>query len=184
MNGTTLHIPTLETERLILRAPRLSDLDAYAAFCASPRSAGVGGPFSRAQALDRMSALIGQWHLWGYGRWMVTETATGNALGVVGLFYREDWPEPEIAWSVFDVAEGRGIALEAAFASRAYAYDVLGWNTVVSCMMADNTRSIALAKRMGATPEAPIQHPEFGKMLVWRHPSPDQLENGGMEAYA
>ncbi|MCL6284532.1 GNAT family N-acetyltransferase [Ruegeria sp. 2012CJ41-6] len=184
MTGTTLHIPTLETERLTLRAPRLSDLDAYAAFCASPRSVGVGGPYSRTQAFDRMSGLIGQWHLRGYGRWMVADATTDAPLGVVCLFFREDWPEPEIAWSVFDAAEGRGIALEAALVSRTYAYDVLGWDTVVSCMMSDNIRSAAVAKRMGATPEAPIQHPVFGEMQVWRHLSPDQIENGGMEAYA
>ena len=32
MTGTTLHIPTLETQRLTLRAPRWSDFDAYAEF--------------------------------------------------------------------------------------------------------------------------------------------------------
>ncbi|WP_372570481.1 GNAT family N-acetyltransferase [Ruegeria jejuensis] len=181
---TTVTIPTLETERLTLRAPKMSDFEAYAAFCGSDRSAGVGGPFTRVQALDRLSALIGQWHLRGYGRWMIADNASDEPLGVAGLFYREDWPEPEIAWSVFASAEGRGIATEAALASRTYAYDVLGWETVISCMMSDNARSVAVAKRMGARPEAPIQHPLFGEMQVWRHLSPDQIENGGMEAYA
>ena len=45
---TTVTIPTLETDRLILRAPKAEDFEAYAAFCASPRSAGVGGPYNRA----------------------------------------------------------------------------------------------------------------------------------------
>lgn len=184
MTGTTLHIPTLETERLTLRAPRLSDINAYAEFCSADRARSVGGPYTRAQSMDRMSALIGQWHLRGFGRWMVADRETDEPLGVVGLFYRDDWPEPEIAWSVFAAAEGRGIALEAAQASRSYAYDILGWTTVVSCMMPSNLRSIALAKRMGATAEAPIHHPVFGEMLVWRHPSPSDLVNGGMEAYA
>ena len=35
--NTTITIPTLETERLILRAPRIEDFEAYAEFNASPR---------------------------------------------------------------------------------------------------------------------------------------------------
>ena len=37
---------------------------------------------------------------------------TDAPLGVVGLMFPEGWPEPEIAWSLFDAAEGRGIALD------------------------------------------------------------------------
>ncbi|MEM7318125.1 MAG: GNAT family N-acetyltransferase [Pseudomonadota bacterium] len=166
---TTITIPTLHTERLTMRAPQMSDFETYATFCASSRSAGVGGPYSRAQAMDRLFAVVGHWQLRGYGRWMVTDTETGQPLGVVGLFYPEDWPEPEIAWTLFEAAEGRGIALEAAIASRSYAYDVLGWKTAISCTVADNHRSIALARRMGATQDPSFVHPEYGEMLVWRH---------------
>lgn len=184
MTGTTLHIPTLETERLILRAPRPSDFDAYAAFCASPRSAGVGGPFTRGHAFRRLAAMTGHWHLRGYGCWMAADKTDDAPLGTVGLYYPEDWPEPEIAWLVFDKAEGKGIALEAALASRTYAYNVLGWETAISCTDPDNDRSIALAQRMGAMREADFDHPEYGPLLVWRHLSPDQIASGGMEAYA
>ncbi|MEX0351437.1 MAG: GNAT family N-acetyltransferase [Paracoccaceae bacterium] len=177
-------IPVLETERLILRSPRSSDYEAYADFCASPRSVGVGGPYTRSQSFSRLSAIIGHWHLRGYGRWMVSDKSDGRPLGVVGLYFPEGWPEPEIAWSLFEAAEGKGIALEAALASRAYAYDVLGWTTVISCAMPENTRSVALAKRMGAKEDTPFIHNEFGELKVWRHLSPDQIENGGMEAYA
>lgn len=181
---TTLTIPTLETDRLILRAPKSSDFEAYATFCASPRSAGVGGPYTRGQAFDRMSALFGHWHLRGFGRWMVADKTDDTPLGIVGLYFPEGWPEPEIAWSLFDSAEGKGIALEAALASRSYAYDVLGWSTAISCAMPDNTRSVALAKRMGAVEEAPFMHAEYGALNVWRHLPPDQIENDGIEAYA
>ena len=43
----------------------------------------------------------------------------GAALGVVGLFYPEGWPEPELAWSLFANAEGRGVAREAALEAHA-----------------------------------------------------------------
>ena len=44
----TVTIPTLETERLILRAPQFSDANAYVAFKTSERAKFTGGrkPFS------------------------------------------------------------------------------------------------------------------------------------------
>lgn len=162
-------IPTLTTERLILRAPEFSDFDAFAEFRMSPRSIGVGGPYTREAAFDQLCEIIGHWRLRGYGRWMVADKITGTPWGIVGLMYPLDWPEPEIAWSVFEAAEGKGIALEASLASRDYAYNILGWTTAVSLTVPDNHRSIALAKRMGAVQEDDYLHPEYGVMNVWRH---------------
>lgn len=173
--ATLAAIPELETARLRLRAPRMADFEAYAAFCNSERSRSVGGPYSRGPAFHRFSALLGHWALRGYGRWLVADRSTDEALGVVGPMYPVEWPEPEIAWTVFGAAEGRGIALEAALASRRYAYEVLGWHTAVSLVAPGNTRSQALALRMGATREESFEHPDFGELLVWRHPSPKAL---------
>lgn len=172
---TTFEIPTFETERLRLRAPRMSDFETYAEFRGSERSKGVGGPYSRAQAFNSLTDMIGHWHLRGYGRWIVADKETDAPLGAVGLMYPEDWPEPEIAWTVFEGAEGKGIAHEAALFSRSYAYDVLGWTTVISCTVPDNTRSQALAKRMGATHEYDYKHPNIGPLYVWRHLGPEAL---------
>lgn len=170
---TTLTIPTVDTPRLRLRAPSFDDFEPYAAFCASPRAKGVGGPYTRSQSFQRLCALIGHWHLRGFGRWMVTDRATGEPLGVVGIMHPVEWPEPEIAWSLFETAEGRGIALEAAEASRDYAYGVLGWDTIISCTTPDNDRSIALARRMGAQRDGSFIHPGYGELLIWRHAGPE-----------
>ncbi len=165
-------IPVLQTERLTLRAPRWDDFDAYAAFRASDRAKLLGGPYTRAQAFDQLAEIIGHWTLRGFGRWMVADRETDQPLGIVGLFYPEDWPEPEIAWSVFEAGEGRGIAYEAAMASRAYAYDTLGWTTAVSLIDPSNTRSVSLARRMGCMDGETYDHPTYGTLHVWRHPAP------------
>jgi len=175
VTGTDIHIPTIETDRLRLRAPRLSDFAAYGAFCASPRSAGVGGPFGEWAAFERLAAIVGHWQMRGYGRWLVADKTTDEPLGIVGLMYPVDWPEPEIAWSVFDAAEGRGVAFEAAMRSRDYAYDTLGWTRVISCTVPANARSVALAKRMGAVHETNFEHDDIGTLNVWRHLSPQEL---------
>lgn len=168
----TLTIPTLTTERLVLRAPQTRDFDAYAAFRASDRARFVGGPHARDAAFGQFAALIGHWALRGFGRWMVADRATDEPLGVVGPYHPDGWPEPEIAWSVFDAAEGRGIAAEAALAARTWAYDVLGWTTVASLIAPDNLRSAALARRLGAVSEGDYPHPVYGPLTIWRHPGP------------
>ncbi len=168
-------IPALETERFILRCPEFSDFEAFAAFRMSERARGVGGPYTRTESFDQLGEIIGHWHLRGFGRWMVADKASDQPLGVVGLFYPDDWPEPEIAWSVFGNAEGKGIAFEAAIAARDYAFNDLGWTTAISCTMPDNHRSIALAKRMGVVQDADFHHPTYGTMLVWRHLKPEAL---------
>lgn len=167
-------IPTLQTDRLTLRAPEMRDFDTYAAFRASDRAKTVGGPFNRAASFQALSAIAGQWQLRGYGRWLIADRATDAALGVAGIFHPEDWPEPEIAWSVFEAAEGRGIAFEAAQAARSYAYGTLGMPAIISMVAPDNTRSVALARRLGATPEGPFEHPTYGTMHIWRHPGPGE----------
>ncbi|KAA9010596.1 GNAT family N-acetyltransferase [Histidinibacterium aquaticum] len=176
MTETVIHIPTLETERLRLRAPEQRDFEAYADYCAGDRSRTVGGPFDRSAAFDRFCALIGHWQIRGYGRWIVADRATDAALGLSGLFRPEGWPEPEIAWTVFDHAEGRGVAFEAAKAVRAHAYETLGWSTVMSAIDPENARSIALARRMGCTPEGEFHHPVYGRLGIWRHVAPAEIK--------
>ena len=166
-----LSIPVLETQRLRLRTPMAADFDAYAAFRASDRAATLGGPYPRHIAFSQLCATIGHWQMRGYGRWMVADKETDTALGIVGLYHPEDWPEPELAWSVFGPAEGKGIAHEAALAARAYAHDTLGWSTLMSVIAADNTRSIALARKLGAAYEKDFDHAELGALQIWRHPA-------------
>lgn len=173
MTGTDIHIPTLETERLVLRAPKPSDFPSYVAFRTSDHAKGVGGPYTEVQAYSHFCELVGHWMFRGYGRWIVADKTDDTPLGVVGIFHPADWPEPEIAWSVFENAEGKGIAFEAAQAARKYAYDVVGLNTAISFVMPENTRSMSLAKRMGASPDGDYHHPDLGPLNIWRHPAPE-----------
>ncbi|MDF1856719.1 GNAT family N-acetyltransferase [Pseudooceanicola sp.] len=177
-------IPVLTTERLTLRGPDASDVAPITTFYASERSHFVGGPKDADGAWRQLGTEIGHWTLRGYGRWMVDLSATGATVGIVGLWNPVGWPEPEIGWDLFDGFEGKGYATEAAAAARAYAYDVLGWSTAISLVAPDNTGSAAVASRLGAVLESSFDHAKLGHLQVWRHPGPDDLENGGMGAYA
>ena len=169
---TSISIPTLETENLRLRCAEMRDFEGYAAFRTSDRAISVGGPNTRVQAFDKLSEIIGHWHLRGYGRWMVADKITDEPLGVVGPFFPDDWPEPEIAWSVFEAAEGRGVAYEASVAALEFAFGTLGWTTAVSCTTPDNIRSQALAERLGAVREKDFTTVDGMQLYVYRHSNP------------
>ncbi len=169
-------IPTLETERLILRPPALDDYPVVRDFYASDRSKMVGGPINPRRAWLALASAIGHWSLRGFGRWVLDAKDGETALGLVGLHHPEGWPEPEIAWTLWrDDAEGKGYAFEAAQAARAHAYDTLGWTTAVSLIDPENSRSVALGERMGVRFESVFEHPDYGPLNVWRHPSPEEL---------
>ena len=173
---TTITIPTLQTENLVLRAPKPADLPAYTAFRSDPEQTKyLGGPFNPSQAFDQLGEIAGHWQLRGFGRFIVADKQTDEALGVVGPYFPPDWPEREFAWSVFANAQGRSIAYEAVTAARRYAYDHLGWTTAISMIAHANERSIRLAQRLGCTRDDDFAHPEFGTMQVWRHPGPEAL---------
>ncbi len=168
-------IPTLTTERLTLRAPELRDFEAFAAYRASDRARYVGGPNTRDEAWNQICAIAGQWQMRGYGRWILADKTTDEAMGVAGIYHPEDWPGPEIGWTVFEAAEGKGYAFEAAKASRTYAYETLGWDTIFSCVAPENERSLKLAKRLGCTFERSFEHEALGTLNIWRHPSREAL---------
>ena len=164
-------IPTLRSERLVLRAFQESDFESYAAFWASQASRFVGGPCTRADAWRRMDLYAGHWMLRGYGIWALEEAASGAFLGQCGLWFPEGWPEPEIHWLLLAEAQGRGYATEVALQVRRHAYDALNWQRVVSCIDPANLASIRVAQRLGCVAEGPAQVGER-HFIVYRHPAP------------
>ncbi|MGD9863078.1 MAG: GNAT family N-acetyltransferase [Pseudodonghicola sp.] len=174
MSAFPLPIPVIETERLVLRGPRESDFDAHAAMMASDRSRFIGGPLDRNTAWRGFCGSIGHWVLRGYGMWVVADRADDRPLGRVGLINHLGWDEPELGWHLYDGAEGRGVAHEAALAARAYGAAQFGLDGVISYIDPANTRSQTLAARLGATVERDgevMGHP----CQVWRHPKAGDL---------
>ena len=185
MTPTLTNTPVLETERLRLRAPVPGDFEAWAAYKTSPRARFTGGQQDRAAAWRGFCVEVGHWAVRGYGTFIVTRHGSDAALGFVGPWFPEGWPGQEIGWILFDAAhEGQGLAREAALATRTHAYEVLGWPTAISLIDPENTASEGLARRLGCVAEGMAELPGYGTARVWRHPAPDTLAEGGMEAYA
>jgi RimJ/RimL family protein N-acetyltransferase len=169
-------IPTITTDRLVLRAPRADDLPAFAAFYGSADARHVGGPQDEAETWRYLAQVIGHWQMRGFGRWMVEEKDTPGAIGLIGLHQPLDWPAPEVGWILW-AGKGKGYATEAAKRSRAYAQDTLGLTGLISCIDPENAVSKRVAERLGATPQPdPFVHPKLGTAEIWRHPAPEALQ--------
>lgn len=159
-------LPALATDRLILRSPRVGDFDVFADIACSGRGRFLGGPMTREDAWADFAAMSGGWLLHGHGLWTIG--AAQGTCGFVLLGFEPGDHEPELGFLLSQSAEGHGYAFEAARAARAHAFDTLGWRTVVSYIDPDNTRAIALARRLGAQQEGEISGPD-GRTLVFRH---------------
>ncbi|PVB60710.1 GNAT family N-acetyltransferase [Labrenzia sp. 011] len=161
-------IPTIETQRLLLRAMTMEDWPDYAALMQSARAAHMGGPMSKEKAWGMFCHDVALWPLVGHGALMLEERASGRCLGQVGINHGPLFPEHEIGWFVYEHAEGKGIAFEAARALRDWGLRDRGLPTLVSYVDRDNIRSRRLAERLGAVPDAQALRND-PRDMVFRH---------------
>jgi RimJ/RimL family protein N-acetyltransferase len=140
-------LPTLTTERLILRAPRVTDFDAYAEIACSDRGAYLGGPMSREDAWLDFAQMTSTWLLQGHGLWTIGHA--GRIAGFVMLGFEPGDAEPELGFMLTARAEGCGLAFEAACAAKEHAFETLGWDTLFSYIDPANARAETLAARLG-----------------------------------
>ena len=177
MTPHLVDIPVLETERLILRGPEARDFEQIKPFVMSDRARFVGGgeDADEGRAWRILAIITGHWHLRGYGTFVAESKTTGQAIGSLGPWHPGHWPERELGWTIWNPeAEGTGLAFEAMICARRHAYQDLGWETAVSYIAPDNTRSQTLAKRLGCTLDETADRPGPDD-LVFRHPSPAEV---------
>ena len=146
----------IETERLILRGWRDSDIEPFHTMCNDPEVMRyLGPPMSRAVAEEsaaRQNGFIGS-H--GYCFWAVERKADGAFLGFCGL---KPGPagtpiadEMEIGWRLARNAWGKGYAREAAEASIAWGWANTATPEISAMTVIDNVRSWGLMERLGMT---------------------------------
>lgn len=158
-------MPTLETERLILREWCVDDFEEFAAMMADPAVmqflAGDGKPLPRWVAWRAMTDMAGHWTLRGFGMFAAIERSTGALVGRVGPWQPEGWPEIEIGWTLRPQYWGRGYATEAARRCIDYVFGDLGRPHVISLISPENERSIRVAERLDERLEGTITLPHI-----------------------
>jgi RimJ/RimL family protein N-acetyltransferase len=168
MTPNTPATPQLETRRLILRPPRLEDFDAWAAFANDEIAAKfLGGTQPRPTAWRAFMCMCGAWSMTGIAMFSVIEKSSGNWVGRLGPWYPEGWPDREVGWGIAREHWGKGYASEGAAAAMDYAFDVLGWSSVIHCIDEKNLASQGVARNLGSTYLKRVQMPvPYDKMPV------------------
>jgi RimJ/RimL family protein N-acetyltransferase len=116
-----------------------------------------------------MCSMVGHWTVRGYGPFAAVEVSSQTVIGAVGLWYPNDWPEPEIKWALSKRFWGKGYASEAVRAIQVPATKLLAGKPPISFINAENEPSIRLAKAVGAVLESNVEF-RGSPWQVYRHP--------------
>lgn len=149
--------PRIETERLLLRAHRLSDYDDCASMWSDhlvTRFIG-GSPATLQETWFRLLRYAGHWSLVGYGYWVIEEKQSGRFAGEVGFSdsRRDIKPPldgmPESGWALMPWAHGKGFAKEALAAALHWG-DAEFKQQMTCCIISpDNLPSLRVAEKNG-----------------------------------
>lgn len=145
----------IETDRLILRMPRLDDVKALGAIFADPivmRSYLSGKPFTEAEFRDvLLPAIHDHYATHGFGALAMELKESGEVIGLTGLAYVPSLPAVQLGVILAQAFWRRGFAYESAAASLRYAAESLRLPRVESTMRTDNPTAIATNERLGLT---------------------------------
>ena len=157
---------SLETERLLLRAPVTDDAEALAPMYADPevmRYVGDGRPLTRAETERSVKRMVQRWEADGFGLFTTVRKEDEAVIGRVGLLvWNADTWEPttraesengrtevEVGYTLGRDYWGKGYATEAAGAVRDYALRELGADRLIALIIHGNTASENVARKLG-----------------------------------
>jgi RimJ/RimL family protein N-acetyltransferase len=150
-------IPTLTTDRLVLRPFVAADLDELAAIHAEdsfwwyPLRAGM----TREQTEGFLERVIGRYQSDGFGVEAALDRDRGDMIGWAGLavphFLPDILPAVEVGWRFASSHRGRGLATEAGAAALRWGFTEGGLDRIVSIYEPANVASGRVMERLGFT---------------------------------
>jgi RimJ/RimL family protein N-acetyltransferase len=166
---------TLETDRLVLRAPVPEDAEPLAPMYADPevmRFLGDGRTLTHAETERSVQRMIEGWEADGFGLFTTIRKEDDAVIGRVGLIVwdPETWQtvrasaegpkELEVGYTIGRPYWGNGYATEAAAAARDFALERLGARRLIALIIQGNDASENVARKLGFEYERDIR---FGR---------------------
>lgn len=161
--------PVLQTDRLALRRFSLDDAPFILELLNEPafkEFIGDKGVNSLIDARDYIEqGPLASYAEFGYGVYRVDRRGDGAAVGMCGLFQRENLDHPDLGFAVLERYFRNGFAAESSLAVMRYARDVLRLASIAAIVDPDNARSIALIEKLGFRREGSYRMPDEDKDL-------------------
>ena len=161
----------LETKRLLLRHPVMSDLDDLFAFYSDPEVVKYipDAPRTLEETKEEL-----EWFMNGHpkypelGLWATIHKETGQFIGRCGLlpWTIDGQQEVEVAFAFSKSYWGQGLATEAAQAIAQYAFEDLHLSRLICVIDHDNQGSIRVATKTGMGFEKEARD-EYGPFLIY-----------------
>ncbi|CAN7235257.1 GNAT family N-acetyltransferase [Rhizobium sp. LjRoot258] len=151
-------IPTIETERLLLRPHTVDDFEDYQTMWSDEAVVRfIGGvPSTREQAWARLLRAAGMWHHMGFGFLAIEEKQSGRFIGEAGFLDMKRDMHPvstegtlETGWGIMPFAQGRGYGCEALTALIAWAEKRFPSKPMTCIIDPGNDASLRLARKLG-----------------------------------
>jgi RimJ/RimL family protein N-acetyltransferase len=166
-----MNIKILETERLILQVPQLSDLDDLIALRTDPEVMSCLGGFGQEfgtgiiQNIDeikyQLSLTQDYFDTYGLGFFCALEKATGAFIGQAGLFhlsFNTKQSDIELAYRLHKKYWGQGYATELAIALIDWGLNTYKLPKIIAPVHPGNERSIRVLEKSGMQCEGTICH--------------------------
>jgi len=146
-------IPSLETQRLLLRPASTADLDIWAERIFADAQVMrylVPSPSTPRERAERMLRYFNRlWEEHGFGEWIVTTKKDDAFLGHCGLGYLPETNEVEIDYALAREFWGQGIGTEAAHASLRYGIETALLDSIIGLVLPGNTASCRVLEHNG-----------------------------------
>jgi len=148
---------TVETERLILRRFRESDLREIYEVMGNPEVMrfSLNGPYSLEKTSDFIRGCIDGYKERGIGLFATVLKDNQKVIGYCGFYFLtvDGVDEVEIGYRLHPSHWGRGLATEASLAVRDLGFEGLGFARVIACIEEANLASIRVAEKIGMAHE-------------------------------
>jgi RimJ/RimL family protein N-acetyltransferase len=158
-----VEIERVRTARLTGTRPAFRDADELHPLMADPRVAAwlwPEGPPTPAEVRSLLVRDADHWKRHRWGPWLVRDTATGAAVGRVGLKGTEvgGREEVEVAWMIAADRWGEGLATEIAAEAVRVAFAILALADLVAFTLVENAPSRRVMDHLGFAYERDIEH--------------------------
>jgi RimJ/RimL family protein N-acetyltransferase len=176
--------PILETPRLLLREMVPDDLDFVATMLADPEVMRYyPNCYSRAEAAAWLDRNRERYARDGHGLWLVLDRDTGEPVGQVGLLMQPVdgvW-EAEVGYLIHRPFWRRGLATEAALATRNAAFQRWHKPRVISLIRPDNLPSQGVARKLGMRLEKRTLFKDRVTLVFMAEPGSGQPASDGVD---